>query len=66
MIVENNIIFNSKYNIDLTMTLYKANKIRKNITILYFQGGRLIYGIRDDLPKLYINKFIDAGYDLLL
>lgn len=66
MIDETNIIFNTKDNIKLNMTLYKCKKERKNITILYFHGGGLLYGVRDDLPKLYIDKFLDSGYDLLL
>lgn len=66
MIEENNIIFNSKNEIKLNMTLYKARKDRKNTTILYFHGGGLLYGVRDDLPQIYINEFLDSGYDLLL
>ncbi|WP_288221187.1 alpha/beta hydrolase fold domain-containing protein [uncultured Clostridium sp.] len=66
MIEETNIIFNSKDNITLNMTLYKSRKDRKNVTILYFHGGGLLYGVRDDLPKIYVNQFLDAGYDLLL
>lgn len=60
-------VFNllTKENIEINMTLYRANSKRKNITILYFHGGGLLYGIRDDLPKPYINKFLDRGYDIL-
>ena len=63
---EANINFNSKDNIKLNMTLYKSKKDRKNITIIYFHGGGLLYGVRDDLPKIYVNQFLDSGYDLLL
>ena len=66
MIEENNIIFNSKDDIKLNMTLYKSKKDRKNVTILYFHGGGLLYGVRDDLPKVYVDNFLEAGYDLLL
>lgn len=49
----------------LTMNLYKAKNNKKNITILYFHGGGLLYGVRDDLPEVYLNKFLDSGYDFL-
>lgn len=52
-------------NINLNITLYRAKSNRKNITILYFHGGGLLYGIKDDLPEMYINQFLYAGYDFL-
>lgn len=60
-------VFNllTKENIEINMTLYRSNSKRKNITILYFHGGGLLYGVRDDLPKPYIKKFLDNGYDIL-
>jgi len=57
--------FVTKENIKLHMDLHRAIANRKNITILYFHGGGLLYGTRDDLPELYINKFLNAGYDFL-
>lgn len=57
--------FVTKENIKLQMNLHRAINNRKNITILYFHGGGMLYGVRDDLPELYINKFLDAGYDFL-
>ncbi|MBU3138229.1 alpha/beta hydrolase [Clostridium gasigenes] len=60
-------IFNllTKENIKLKLNLYRSTSKRKNITILYFHGGGLLYGIRDDLPKIYTDKFLDQGYDIL-
>lgn len=52
-------------NIKLSANLHRAKTNRKNVTILYFHGGGLLYGVRDDLPDLYINKFLNAGYDFL-
>lgn len=49
----------------LNMSLYRSTNNRKNITILYFHGGGLLYGVRDDLPELYINSFLNSGYDFL-
>lgn len=43
--------------------LYKANQNRKNKIILYFHGGGLVYGSAHDLPNLYRQMFLDAGYD---
>lgn len=57
--------FVTKENIKLDMNFYRAKDNRKNITILYFHGGGMLYGVRDDLPELYINKFLNAGYDFL-
>ncbi|MDU2064281.1 MAG: alpha/beta hydrolase [Sporomusaceae bacterium] len=57
--------FTTKQNIKLAINLYRAKNDRKNITILYFHGGGLLYGVRDDLPQIYIDKFLNSGYDLL-
>ncbi len=52
-------------NIELNMNLYRTKNHRKNITIIYLHGGGLLYGVRDDMPAVYINKFLDSGYDFL-
>ena len=57
--------FTTKKNITIDMSLHRATMNRKNITIIYFHGGGLLYGVRDDLPEIYINKFLHAGYDFL-
>lgn len=57
--------FVTKESIELNMSLYRANNNKRNITIIYFHGGGLLYGVRDDLPELYVNKFLSAGFDLL-
>lgn len=57
--------FAAEENIQLNMSLYRTKNSRKNITILYFHGGGLLYGVRDDLPEIYINNFLIAGYDFL-
>ena len=66
MIKKENKMYITKNNINLNMTLYKSSRNRKDITILYLHGGGLLYGIKDDLPEIYINKFLDSGYDILL
>ncbi|SPF55508.1 conserved hypothetical protein [Candidatus Desulfosporosinus infrequens] len=57
--------FVTEENITLNMNLHRATSNRKNITILYFHGGGLLYGVRDDLPEMYITAFLKAGYDFL-
>ncbi|WP_315118204.1 alpha/beta hydrolase [uncultured Clostridium sp.] len=65
MIEEKIISFKTTNQIGLNMNLYKSNINKKDITILYLHGGGLLYGVRDDLPRIYIDKFLDAGYDIL-
>ena len=55
----------TKENIQLHATLHRANRNRKNLTILYFHGGGLLYGISADLPEIYINEFLNSGYNFL-
>ncbi|UJF16159.1 alpha/beta hydrolase [Jeotgalibaca sp. MA1X17-3] len=45
--------------------LYKATQNRKNKTIFYFHGGGLVYGSAHDLPDLYRQMLLDAGYDFI-
>lgn len=55
--------YNQLNQLELNATLYRASNPKG--LILYFHGGGLIYGSRDDLPTVYINQFIQAGYSLL-
>jgi len=57
--------FITKENIQVNMNLYMSKNNRRDITIVYFHGGGLLYGVRDDLPEIYINKFLNFGYDFL-
>lgn len=34
-------------------------------TLIYFHGGGLVFGQRDDLPDIYIEQLTQAGYGLL-
>lgn len=49
----------------LKATFYEALSNVKGKTILYFHGGGLVYGQRDDLPEAYIQSFLDSGYHFL-
>lgn len=57
--------FKTKGNITLNMSLYRCENNRKNITVFYFHGGGLVSGLRNDLPKTYIENFLNSGYDFL-
>lgn len=57
--------FVTKEGIHLNMNLFRAKLSRRNVTILYFHGGGLLYGVRDDLPEIYIHTFLNSGYDFL-
>lgn len=43
-------------------TIYSNPQISPKACILYFHGGGLLYGSREDLPRLHINMFTDAGF----
>ncbi|WP_312519207.1 alpha/beta hydrolase [Anaerospora sp.] len=57
--------FVTEENTKLKANLHRAHTTRKNVTIIYLHGGGMLYGVRDDLPEVYINKFLHAGYDFL-
>lgn len=59
------ISFKTTAGIELKGSLYRATTLRKEITIIYFHGGGLFFGDRDDLPKVYVNHFLRGGYDFL-
>jgi acetyl esterase len=46
-------------------SLHRAMSNRVNKTIVYYHGGGIIFGSRDDLPAYAIEKLTNAGYDLL-
>ena len=57
--------FASQSSLTLSASFYRATDNLKAQTIIYFHGGGLIWGDRDDLPKTYIDLFLSAGYHLL-
>ena len=46
-------------------TIYADSSAVPRACILYFHGGGLLYGERDDLPKLHIDTLTDAGYIII-
>lgn len=49
----------------LYATLYKHNNVVTKATLLYFHGGGLLYGNRDDLPKYHIERLCSEGYAIV-
>lgn len=50
---------------ELRASFYRPRKKKIQATLLYFHGGGLIFGERDDLPEKYINLFAENGLALL-
>lgn len=48
----------------ISVDFHAADAAAKAV-ILYYHGGGLFYGRRDDLPDAYIRQFTQAGYHLL-
>ncbi len=53
-------------NIDSkNLTIWKPKKENdKKVAIVYFHGGGLIFGNRNDLPKLYTDLFLQEGFTI--
>lgn len=50
----------------LNGTFYRAkNGGADQATLLYFHGGGLIFGHREDLPQVYLDMLTDNGYNVL-
>ncbi|MBC1475967.1 alpha/beta hydrolase [Listeria grandensis] len=56
------IIFAQKNNVELKGDFYPSPRSDASKTIIYFHGGGLIWGLRNDLPETYRNLFLEAGY----
>ena len=61
----NTYTFQTNGGLSINADYYPAAKNEKNVTILYFHGGGLMYGQRQDLPDVYRRMFSDAGYNFL-
>ena len=45
--------------------IYQDTSIPAKAAILYFHGGGLLYGDREDLPELHKELFTSAGYVII-
>lgn len=53
-------------NLELCGTYHSAsNTSNEKPLIIYFHGGGLIYGNRDDLPQEHLHSFLDNGYSMV-
>lgn len=46
-------------------TLHKSRAAQNKAVLLYFHGGGLIYGQRDDLPKAHLERLLTEGFSVL-
>ncbi len=46
-------------------TIYKDSQTETKAVILYFHGGGLLYGNRDDLPMIHLETFTQAGFIII-
>lgn len=65
MIEKHTYYFTSAGGIRLAADWYPAGAKRRGVTIVYLHGGGLLYGVRDDLPRPYLQMLLAAGYDVL-
>lgn len=50
---------------NLNATIYKCNNSISKAALLYFHGGGLLYGNRNDLPEYHIEKLCNEGYAII-
>lgn len=50
---------------DKKATIYFPSEKAIRANLLYFHGGGLLYGVRDDLPISHIEAFTDAGFCII-
>ncbi|SCZ79615.1 alpha/beta hydrolase [Acidaminobacter hydrogenoformans] len=67
MITAETYSFQTFSGINLFADLYRTAEVSSpsKPTILYFHGGGLLYGTRDDLPEAYIQLLTRAGHNLI-
>lgn len=58
-------LYSNYQDLPLNVSFYPAANRQRGLTLIYFHGGGLIYGNRDDLPTAYINLLNEQGYHLL-
>lgn len=60
------IIYSTFKDLPLSLSFYESNLANSNKpAIIYFHGGGLIFGHRDDLPESYIHSFTQSGYPFI-
>lgn len=64
--MKNNYVYGYLGCLPLKATFYPSAKgASDHPTIIYFHGGGLVYGKRDDLPNVFIQMFTQNGFSIL-
>lgn len=64
--IKQTFLYSKLDELDLSMTFYSnPNGSSAKATLLYFHGGGLLYGTKDDLPEIYCKLLVENGYNLL-
>lgn len=64
--IKQKFLYSKLDNLDLSMTFYSnQNDSTNKATLIYFHGGGLLYGHRNDLPEIYCQLLVENGYNLL-
>lgn len=50
---------------DKNATVYRDSEVVQKGYVIYFHGGGLLYGDREDLPQLHLTTFTKAGYTIV-
>ncbi len=66
LMIKQTFLYSKLEDLDLSMTFYSnEDDSSTKATLLYFHGGGLLYGTRDDLPETYCELLVEHGYNLL-
>lgn len=64
MLTEKNLLI-SEEQYTKNATIYEDTELRPKANILYFHGGGLLYGRRQDLPELHLNTLTREGFRII-
>ena len=54
----------ASYEFTKKATVYHEDSVSPKAVLLYFHGGGLLYGNREDLPEKHLRTFTEKGYVL--
>ena len=52
----------ASYDFTKKATVYHEDSVSPKAVLLYFHGGGLLYGNREDLPEKHLHTFTEKGY----
>lgn len=65
MIKTEDYIYGKLGDLELKASVYRSNKSDAVHTLLYFHGGGLIYGERNDLPEPHLERLLEGGHHVI-